>query len=332
MQKPRYFLRADGNAHIGLGHLSRCMALADRLGAFGQVHFLLSASSAEAALRLGLSQQLLVPESFSFDTACALVTQLNPGDWVVIDHYALNQAYLDGLKAADIGTIQINDLPEQALAPYALLNHCPNLTPQDFPSEKTKPKHWLLGLEWLLLRSPYPSLIANPPEKGDGLFLCFGGTASGGQLQKCLQWLHDSNYSSPVRVICPSPAEAAFVAKRFPMLKISAFSQQASHAMATLMRASAVAIVPSSTLALEALAAGVPLLTGTTAQNQKFLAQSLKAFLGVIQLGPWDNVGPQDFLAALSRLSHGASSPPRPLPKPWQAFPNWLKIPYDPIA
>ncbi len=325
-------MRTDGNAHIGLGHLARCMALADRLGTYGQVHFLLSASSAEAALKLGLSQQLLVPEAFSFDSARSLVPQLSPGDWVIIDHYGLNQPYLDALKAADMGTIQINDLPDQALAPFALLNHCPNLTPKDFPAETPKPKHWLLGLEWLLLRSPFPSLIANPPEFGEGLFLCFGGTASGGQLQKCLQWLHESEYAKPVRVICPNPAEAAFVAKRFPNLKIAAFAQQTAHAMASLMRASAVAIVPSSTLALEALAAGVPLLTGITAQNQSLLAQRLQDFPGVQQLGSWEKVSAQDFLGALARLDHWSSPPPRPLPKPWQAFPNWLKIPYEPTA
>lgn len=325
-------MRADGNSHIGLGHLVRCMALADRLSNYGQVHFLLSASSAEAALKLGVSHQLLVPEAFSFDTARALIPQLSPGDWVIIDHYGLNQAYLDVLKAADIGTIQINDLPDQALAPFAILNHCPNLTPRNFSPETPKPTHWLLGLEWLLLRSPFPSLIANPPENGEGLFLCFGGTSSGGQLQKCLQWLQESEYSNPIRVICPDPTEAAFVTKRFSTLKIAAFAQQASHAMASLMRASAVAVVPSSTLALEVLAAGVPLLTGITAQNQSLLAQGLQAFPGVEQLGAWDKVSAKDFLNALARLSHQSPPPPRSLPKPWQAFPNWLKTAYDPTA
>ncbi len=325
-------MRADGNTNIGLGHLARCMALADRLGNYGQVHFLLSAASAENALRLGISQQLLVPEAFSFDSARALVPQLSPGDWIIIDHYGLNQPYLDALKSADIGTVQINDLPDQALAPYAIINHCPNLTPKDFPAITANPNHWLLGLEWLMLRSPFPSLIANPPENGEGLFLCFGGTASGGQLQKCLQWLHESHYSNPVRVICPDHADAVFIAKRFPKLKISAFARQAAHAIASLMRASAVAIVPSSTLALEALAAGIPILTGITAQNQSLLAQQLQAFSGVEQLGSWDKVSSKEFLNALARLSHCSSPPLRPLPKPWQAFPNWLKMPYEPIA
>jgi hypothetical protein len=72
--------------------------------------------------------------------------------------------------------------------------------------------------------------------------------------------------------------------------------------MRDLMLNSSLAWVPASTLALECLMSGLPIVTGRTASNQSYMYDGLASFSSVRQIGDWDAVLPADLISTTTDL------------------------------
>jgi UDP-2,4-diacetamido-2,4,6-trideoxy-beta-L-altropyranose hydrolase len=105
----RFFFRVSRSPEIGTGHWARCQVLASALRASGaQVHFNEHANSPAAFLT----------EIQAFGA--------QPGDWVVLDSYALGEAWERDARQAQLRVLTIDDAPKRQYAADVLLD--PNVS------------------------------------------------------------------------------------------------------------------------------------------------------------------------------------------------------------
>lgn len=152
----RIAIRVDASARIGLGHLLRCLALAQALRELGvQVGFVTRDLGLDSATRLqaaGFALHRLpapsacpvpaeprapahaawlgVPASQDADETVAALQSSGPWHWVVVDHYALDAVWHRSVAAATGASIAvIDDLADRPLAAALLVDH--NLAESD---------------------------------------------------------------------------------------------------------------------------------------------------------------------------------------------------------
>jgi spore coat polysaccharide biosynthesis predicted glycosyltransferase SpsG len=288
------WIRTDGDRNIGFGHLLRCQAIANYLPTFT---FLVSESSVPFVPN-DIPYRLVEPD-FSVQSALKLATFLAPGDLLIIDSYLATSEYVKTIRSLGFKTLQINDLPQDALPANVVLNHCPGLSMSDF-SISPGTNYWL-GLEYRLLRPDFqkPASI-NPHKKNPHLFLCFGGTDGGTLIHRALDWA--SNLSPDFRVSAVVANTQMHAYSLFPGLSLHA-NLNASQ-MKSIMADCSLAWVPASTLALECLLLGLPIITGLTADNQAFLHRGLLDFPAVASIGHWDAANSNELIRLSLSLVH----------------------------
>lgn len=146
----RIALRVDASATIGLGHLLRCLALAQALRTLGveacfvtrdlgldsaaclqaagfSVHRLPAPGATAAAAAPGAAPHaawLGVPAALDAAETIAALRTTAPCDWVVVDHYALDADWHRTVAAATGASIAvIDDLADRPLAAALLIDH-----------------------------------------------------------------------------------------------------------------------------------------------------------------------------------------------------------------
>lgn len=194
----RVAFRADASSRIGLGHLLRCLSLAQALARCGaEPLFLLRASDVDASARVrqaGFAAHLLplpaVHEPGRLDDAeadaqtCVDALSDAPPAWVVVDHYGLEAGWHEALRAAlSCRIAAIDDLADRPLAVDALIDH--NLVPDSTHAQRYAPvlkrePRWFCGPRHALLGPAYtdlPEFVVRPEVSSIGIFM--GGTDPG---------------------------------------------------------------------------------------------------------------------------------------------------------
>ena len=159
-------IRADASSTIGLGHLRRCLSLAQALREVGaSVRFAARDSDVDAAAIVradGFEADLLpstAPLAGDASAFCESLAGARP-DWVVVDHYGLDAAWHAAVRARlGCRVAAIDDLADRPLDVDALIDH--NLVPP--PGHRARyapvlardPKTWLCGPRFALLGPGY---------------------------------------------------------------------------------------------------------------------------------------------------------------------------------
>lgn len=284
---PQHWIRTDGDRELGFGHLIRCQALLQHIP---NAIFLISPHS-QPFLPKEIPCQI-VPTTFSQQSAQALSKWVKPGDLVVVDSYAANEAYIRELRRMGCKTIQINDIPSEALPVDVVINHCPGISASDF-SDCPHRSYWL-GLAYRLLRKEFQQLPGRASKPNTPhLLICFGGTDGGSILRKCLEATSLLNSEWTITAVVGDLEQAARIAPSRVKLR----SRLHATEMRELMLGSSLAWVPASTLALECLMSGLPMITGCSATNQSYIYNGLASFSSVRRIGDWDSVHSADLIS-----------------------------------
>lgn len=199
----RIALRVDASAAMGLGHLQRCIALAQALCTAGAhpifVTRALGVDVAERIVQAGFEAIMLppppsgselptspahaawagVPASLDAKETIAAITSKGGCDWLVVDHYAFDERWHAPVKAAlACSVLVIDDLADRPLSANLVVDHNPA------PSHATKysslldagasllggPRYALLGQAYLKAARHQP----NEAVRSIGIFM--GGT------------------------------------------------------------------------------------------------------------------------------------------------------------
>lgn len=146
--------RTGGNKQIGLGHLRRCLSLAEALRRLGtECFFLLDedpvcvdqvAAAGFEAIRIQSGEDL----SQTIEQC-----RKRKARAIIADSYALDAAYLTGLRETKAVVVAVDDLADRELPVDLVINGSMNADKLTYRSEKTT--RFLLGPQYILLRSEF---------------------------------------------------------------------------------------------------------------------------------------------------------------------------------
>ncbi len=197
-------VRVDASVHIGIGHVMRCLTLADMLSQSLSCNIIFICADylpAEVAniIRLRSYTLHLIPqitnynEEWNYDAEQTLqyICSL-PVDWLIVDHYQLDERWEKKLKSHVNYILVIDDLANR-------LHDCDVLLDQNLHAQMTTrymnkvPSHCrtFLGPAYILLRSEFREYREQRKliERCDEILINFGGSDPTHETEKLLRLL-----------------------------------------------------------------------------------------------------------------------------------------------
>ena len=162
MSAAHVVLVTEGGADVGLGHVSRCLAIARAARAEGaRVSFITAPEPRVAALLGGVGAEV-VSQSWPADLTGALdaLRGLAP-DAVVVDSYKATPTLFRALRPLGVSVVAVDDTAERALPVDAVVNG--SIAAESLPYRRTAETTFLLGARYALLDPVY----AGSPDRPD---------------------------------------------------------------------------------------------------------------------------------------------------------------------
>lgn len=263
------FFRADGNAQIGMGHVMRCLALADMLKNDFTARFATVAPT--QAVRTLLEKADLEVVALADETE--FPAQIDPNDVVVLDGYSFDETAQRAIRNKARKLAFIDDLAAGHQVADVVINHAGGISPADYDAEAYT--RFCLGPHYALLRPAFlrPAGFGLPLADGP-IFVSLGGADSHNRSLMVLDAIRQVDATLAVRLVLgpfhpDRPAIEAFV-NQLPNLTVLQ-NLTAEQMVGELTRCS-LAITACSTIAYEVCAVNRPLIAIVTADNQARLA------------------------------------------------------------
>lgn len=306
--KSRVLFRADGNNEIGLGHVYRCLAIAERLNENFDCFFAIRQPSIELRNIINKFAILVLLNEYenlqdeAKDLAVNIVSKYKI-DIITLDGYNFNTAYQQVIKEKCKSVlISIDDDQPFHYVSDIVINHAGGINSAKISKESyTK---LFLGYDYLLLRKEFIKLLKKGKTiKGiSSVMICFGGADPNDLTEKILDCLKNENKLKKIIVI----VGASYTQTEKLKHSIAGYSHVEiknnldAISLAELMFNTDLAIVPSSTIGLEAFASGMILLTGTTANNQQNIYKGLIKEDTVIGVGDFNQLICEELLGKIN--------------------------------
>ena len=267
--KRRIIFRADGNSEIGLGHVIRSLALAEMLkedfDCIFATRFLTAYIQTEASKVC--NDIIKLPESEEhFEAFLSILTS---DEIVVLDNYFFDTDYQRAIKNKGCKLVCIDDMHDKHFVADVVINHAPQVKPSDYSIEK----HTVLclGFKYVLLRSIFFNSLQTRETQSDikTFFVCFGGSDSYNLTQQTLDVLLKYNYVVSVVIGDANRNRNDLLLKYSKNHNVFLLYDLSAKEMSDVMQKSDMAIVPASSVLLEAMATKIPVITGYFVDNQK---------------------------------------------------------------
>lgn len=293
----KVYIRVDGNLAVGMGHLIRCIALAQMIAGNFKVYFAcrdIPAKTVSVLAQLDF-ELLMLTEEHSFWNL------LSKNDIAILDGYNFGLDYQQKVKATGASVICIDDMADQTFAVDGIINHAPGITPERYYAPPTA--QFALGPQYALLR---PSFLAQARRKrfvtkNETLFICFGGGDFKDLTRQTLQTVLAANRFKKITVVT-GPAYS-FSETLAPLISnsplVKHYHSISEEDMLLNMMDADVAIVPASGIVYEALCAGCKIISGTYVENQQQIFNALAQQGALISAGSFSE---KEILQALHQL------------------------------
>jgi UDP-2,4-diacetamido-2,4,6-trideoxy-beta-L-altropyranose hydrolase len=275
----KVFFRTDGNGQIGLGHITRCLALAQMLQSKFAISFFckeIPVEIKEVILNRGFEVNLITSEDL-------FLSVLHGNEIVVVDHYDFDIQYYNKIKQQKSKLVVIDDLHTGRFNADLIINHAPGILPADYNSGPST--IFALGTEFLLLR---PSFLAAAKNRKvvqtiETILVCFGGSDPDQLTGRIAKLLVDKKKYKKVILVYGA---AATISQQVVELvnvnqNLECHQGLSEEQMFEVMLKADLAIVPSSGILLEVLSVGCKVISGYYIANQKIIFDRFKN-LGLI--------------------------------------------------
>lgn len=305
----RVVFRADASIHIGTGHVMRCLTLADALRAQGaQCRFICRphqgnllafiAQRGHEAIALAPPEAEFVPPlspthaswlgtdwlTDAEQTRTALDSI--PVDWLIVDHYALDQRWEAYLSDLYQNLMVIDDLADRPHACDLLLDQTLGRVASDYSGHVDHAKtQFLLGPRYALLRPEFSKWRSYSLQRRakctevKQLLITMGGVDKDNATGKVLELLKSSPLHQDFRVTVVMGSHAPWLKSVQEQATNMPFSTQVLvgvNNMAQLMAESDLAIGAAGSTSWERCCLGLPCLVMVLAENQKEGASALQ--------------------------------------------------------
>lgn len=272
--------RADGDSKIGLGHIYRCIAIADMLNENFTCEFLLNPNSQIKQVIPLKYSVIYLPSNVTNNDAEWIKYNYNSEDSIIIlDGYQFTSNYQKQLKDNQLRFIYIDDLYRDYMFADAVINHSPLALVENYQKEDYTKLY--LGLDYVLLRESFLNASKNPivfNSKFTSALICLGGSDEHNVTLKILSALVKLDVFTEINVVVGvaySYKDTLLDVINSSSKKINVHSNLNETEMLFMMQKNDIAFAPSSTTCLELIAVKKPLFVGFSADNQKGLYEYL---------------------------------------------------------
>lgn len=308
--KPKIVIRADGGTSIGMGHVIRCIALADMLKNDFNLAFAIQESKERVIKNIhSVTETILhLPLSDDYNQDAINFSQfLEPTDIVVLDGYNFKTKYQQTIKDKGCKLVVIDDLHNWDHVADAIINHAIGINENVYSkAESTK---LYLGSEYALLRKPF--LTASTETKKISavkkVFISMGAADVNNLTQKFIEAIIQVKGIEEIHLmlgsINPNLASIDELIENNKQIKIIKHFEISAEQLAQLLKICDLAICPASSISLESCAIGIGLISGYTAENQKGILQGLKDKNSIIDLGDLNAIKSEKIISEIKKIA-----------------------------
>ena len=338
-----FAFRADASLLMGSGHVMRCLTLADALTTQGaQCHFI---SREHPGHLLGLIRQrgfavtalpAVIPPltantqngserptepvhapwlgcdwQTDADQTRAILAKLQP-DWLVVDHYALDQRWETALRPNFQQLMVIDDLADRPHQCDLLLDQNLGRQPEEYANLVPAHCKLLTGPQYALLRPEFATLRAHSLQRRQQpvlkqVLITMGGVDQSNATGLVLQALKDCTLHQDCRISVVMGLQAPWVqqvrAQARDMPWVTEVLVNISD-MAQCMADSDLAIGAAGSTSWERCCLGLPTLMVVLADNQRLGAQALQEAQAALLIGDVSDIAMQLPIAINASASH----------------------------
>jgi UDP-2,4-diacetamido-2,4,6-trideoxy-beta-L-altropyranose hydrolase len=302
--------RADGNSEIGLGHVYRCLALAERVHQFYQPYFAIQNPSKTIINELkGYSVPVILPKNTDYyDEANYILSEIIPrinAKIVVIDGYCFDTKYQHILKKnKNIKLVCIDDFQPFLYEADVVINHADGIDASLIHLANDAKVY--TGSEFALLRKPFIGLrsLYKHIKSITKLFICFGGADPQNFTLKVLKAAIIADCFDEINIVTGGAYLYSELLCKFTFenRKIKIYSNLSVDKMLEVMSKCELAIVPASTIALECRAVGMIMIAGTTAGNQQNILKGLLKLEYVKSIGDFSIISELQLIEEIKKM------------------------------
>jgi UDP-2,4-diacetamido-2,4,6-trideoxy-beta-L-altropyranose hydrolase len=271
----RILFRADGNTQIGLGHVMRCLALADMLRNTFSMCFAITEPAADLNSKIndaGLSI-LLLPAS---EADNSFLDAIDADDIVVLDGYLFNESFQQAIRSRAHKLIFIDDLAAGHQVADIIINHAGGIAELEYDTEPYTRLY--LGPQYALLRPDFlrPEGFGDMATDGP-IFVSLGGADPQNTSLTVLRGIQQANNQQAVRLVLGPlhPDRASIDRFKTQLPNLTILQNLGAADMSWELQNCRLAITSCSTVSYEVCAVNRPLIGIVTADNQDRLAQFL---------------------------------------------------------
>ncbi len=309
----RVLVRADASIAIGVGHVARCLTIAEELTNAGfTVEFICRETTGNAISLIEKNNYKThrLPDRLSTETDAELTKQIARSHpkpaWLVVDHYALDADWHHELRPFTNHIMVIDDLANRPHDCDLLLDQ--NLHPDPTRYDQLTPTgcQKLLGPTYALLRREFQrqrAELPTRPTQPQRILISFGGSDPTGETMNALLTLDDQPPFSQLRFDCvlgaQYPGQAAALALQHTRHNLTCHVQTTQ--MATLMAHAHVGIGAGGSTVWERCCLGLPTITVAVSDHQAMYCQHL-ANLGYIHYAGYARQTEIDYPHHLTQL------------------------------
>ncbi len=296
MKKDRVFFRTDGNAQVGLGHMVRCIALAQMLNDAFEIVFVSKEIPSQTVKELKINNFKL----YQVNDERSFFEKIGNDDVVkVLDGYHFDIDYQKEIKSTGAKLVCVDDLHDKEFVADLIINHAPGVFSHDY---KARPyTQFALGLDYVLLRPLFlqQAKAMRTIKSLDSVLICFGGADPKNLTKQTLEIVLNTPIFKKMLVVTGAAYlfETGIKTLTNSNKRIAHYRAISEKKMLALMLEADLAIVPASGILFEAMAAGCKIISGYYADNQKILYERLKSIGAFIAAG---NFAKEDMESAIA--------------------------------
>ena len=290
--KQKVVFRTDGSTAIGMGHVVRCLALANMLKDFFEIVFVIQQTDENVVKIIGEVTESIIqlPHNSNFiEDASVFINYVQAGDIVVLDGYDFKTEYQVLVLSKKCKLVCIDDLHSFHQVADAIINHSDGITYSDHSTEPYTVVN--TGLDYAMLRSAFLNKSENLHTIIDvkKVFISMGAADVNNLSQKFVEVLIQVEGIKEIHLMLgtvnPHLTKIIALKENQTEIDVALHTNITASQLCDLLMECDVAICPASTIALECCAAGIGLLTGITADNQRGILLGLIKNNAAIDLG-----------------------------------------------
>ncbi len=287
--KQKVIFRVDANPEIGLGHLTRCLALAEMIIEDFECVFAIFLPKLEVVeqIRSIKSSVMFLSDEF-IDVFTSLLTG---NEIVILDGYNFTESDQKKIKEKNCKLVFIDDLNAQHFFADVVINH--NLTANAAKYSKEENTQVYTGSEYILLRKDFLTKIArihNKKNEFSKVLICLGGADKDNLSLKLCTMLSDYIKIEKINVLVGS----AYPFDENELItinaKINVHRNLSAEKIVKLMEETDFAIVSASGIAYECASVNLPFIVGYYLRHQCLFYEALIKQKNIIGLGDFKNL------------------------------------------